>query len=57
MIGQISTAIAGEKLNIANMISKNKGDFAYSVLDVDGDASAVKSAIEAIDGVVRVRII
>ena len=57
MIGQISTAIAGEKLNIANMISKNKGDFAYSVLDVDGDASAVKSSIEAIDGVVRVRII
>ena len=57
MIGQVSTAIAGAGLNIANMLSKNKGDFAYSILDVDGAADSVKAAIEAIDGVVKVRII
>ena len=57
MIGQISSAIAGAGLNIANMLSKNKGDFAYSILDVDGAADGVKAAIEAIEGVVKVRII
>ena len=57
MIGQVSTAVAGANLNIANMISKNKGDFAYSILDVDGAADGVKAAIEAIEGVVKVRII
>jgi len=57
MIGQVSTAIAGAGLNIANMLSKNKGDFAYSILDVDGAADGVKAAIEAIEGVVKVRVI
>ena len=57
MIGQISTAVANSGLNIANMINKNKGDFAYSILDVDKNADGIREAIEGIDGVVKVRVI
>ena len=57
MIGQISTAVANSGLNIANMINKNKGDFAYSILDVDKNADGIKETLEGIDGVVKVRVI
>ena len=40
------------------MISKSKGDWAYSMLDVSEAVSAeLVAQLEAIDGVVRVRII
>lgn len=45
-------AISG---NVENMISKSRGDYAYTIFDVAGEADADK--IAAIDGVVRVRVI
>ncbi len=57
MISQITTAFANANINIANMISQNKGDYAYTILDVDAAADGVKAPLEAIDGVVRVRIL
>ncbi|MBQ2967020.1 MAG: phosphoglycerate dehydrogenase [Clostridia bacterium] len=57
MISQITTAFANANINIANMISQNKGDYAYTILDVDSAADGVKASLEAIDGVVRVRVL
>ena len=40
------------------MVSKSKGDWAYTILDVDAaidDAS--KAELEAVEGVVKVRVI
>ena len=53
------TAVLGEAgVVIANMTNKSKGDNAYTVVDVTGDVTdAVVSAIDAIDGVWRVRVI
>ena len=40
------------------MMNKSKKDYAYSILDVDGDATdEIKSEMEAIDGVIKVRVI
>ncbi len=52
---EVLAAITGAGLNVANMASASKKDYAYTMLDVTGDADAAK--LEAIDGVIRVRVI
>jgi D-3-phosphoglycerate dehydrogenase len=39
MLGQISTTLAESGLNIVDMINKSRGDLAYTLVDVDGEAS------------------
>ena len=57
-LSQISNQVAKEGLNIENMLSGSKNDVAYTILDVNGDVNeAVKNDMEAIEGVIRVRII
>lgn len=52
------TTILGQKgINISNMINKSRGDYAYTVLDVASATDDVKSALEAVDNVFKVRII
>lgn len=58
MIGQLTAILADENYNIANMLNKSKGDWAYSMLDVDKKPSAdVIHKMKEIEGVVRVRIL
>lgn len=58
MVGQITTALASEKINIANMINRHKGDFAYNIIDTDSEIhDGVKEALSAIEGVIMVRLI
>jgi len=58
MVGQITNTIAGNNLNIVDMVNKSRGDIAYTVLNFDDDVSdALKTSIEDIDGVIKVRII
>ena len=56
MVGQISTALAEAKLNIANLLNKSRGDVAYALIDVDGRLpESVLATIRAIPGVLSVR--
>lgn len=58
MIGQFTSLLAKEGVNIPNMINKSRGDYAYSLLDLDVAANeALVGKLEAIDGVLKVRII
>lgn len=58
MIAAITAAAADNGLNIANMVNASRGDFAYTMLDVNGDVSgAFADSITKIDGVIRVRVI
>ena len=43
--------------NVENMLSKSRGDYAYTILDVSGADKADADKISAVDGVVRVRVI
>ena len=43
--------------NVENMLSKSRGDYAYTILDVAGADKADADKIVAVDGVVRVRVI
>jgi len=60
MAGRVLAGLAGsapgDKLNIAGMINKSKGDFAYNIVDIDGGVQeTVIEEIRAVDGVIRVR--
>ena len=58
MIGQITAVLAADNVNIANMMNKSRGAYAYTLLDMEGslDAEAVKR-LEAIGGMYKVRLI
>ena len=58
MVGQITTVLAGEKINIADLLNKSKGDLAYNIIYVDGTVNgAVVQKLKGIDGVIMVRVI
>ena len=58
MISQLSTAIASEGVNVADMVDKSRGDFAYAIIDLDHAAtSELADKINDIDGVIKVRVV
>ncbi len=57
-ISLLSGALAKEGINIENMQSKSKKEYAYTILDVTGDVNdASAEHIEALSEIIRVRII
>ncbi|MCI5856619.1 MAG: phosphoglycerate dehydrogenase [Agathobacter sp.] len=58
MIGQYTTILGAEGINVADLSDKGKGDFAYAIIDVDSPVTEdVVTKLSAIDGVLRVRVI
>lgn len=55
MIAQFSTVISTDGGNIITLVNKSKGDYAYSVIDIDKEIPY--KDIENINGVLRVRVI
>lgn len=58
MLSQFTGVFAAEHVNISEMSSKSKGDYAYTMLDLDMSATTVSvEKISALEGVIKVRII
>ena len=58
MIEKITRMLADNKLNIADMINKSKGNIAYNIIDVEGDTNGdLVKKIQSLDGIVAVRVI
>lgn len=58
MIATITDTISKDGVNIASFEDKNRGEIAYSIIDCDNAVSdRVANDINAIDGVIRVRVI
>ena len=58
MVGQITTVLAAEKINIIDMMNKSAGNLAYNIIDVDGEASDLLiDKIRKIEGVLMARLI
>jgi D-3-phosphoglycerate dehydrogenase len=56
MVGQISTALATAKLNIADLLNKSRGDLAYTLIDIDGVMpDSVIEQVRSITGVLAIR--
>jgi D-3-phosphoglycerate dehydrogenase len=58
MVGQITTVLAADRINIADMMNKSAGDFAYYIIDIDGDVSQTQvEKLRKIEGVIMARLI
>ena len=59
MIASITTVLAQDNVNIANMTNKNKGKYAYTMIDIDSEEFKAETLadLKAIDGVTRVRLV
>jgi D-3-phosphoglycerate dehydrogenase len=56
MVGQISTALAGASLNIADLLNKSRGEVAYTIIDTDAPVpAAIVAQVRAIHGVLAAR--
>jgi D-3-phosphoglycerate dehydrogenase len=56
MVGQITTVLAEQKINISDMINKHRGDIAYNIIDVESKIDCLDK-VKAIDGIIMARII
>ncbi|MED1471475.1 phosphoglycerate dehydrogenase [Bacillus salipaludis] len=62
MVGQITSAISSYDLNIADMVNRSRGDYAYTMIDIDNEVNgdilpAIEEKINQIEGIVTARII
>lgn len=57
-IGHLTSVCGETDLNIENMLSKSRGDYAYTILDVSGNVTPdALAAISALKEIIRVRMI
>jgi D-3-phosphoglycerate dehydrogenase len=58
MLGLISETLGHAKLNIHDMVNRSRGDYAYTVVDLDSPAPEdVRRKVAEIDGVLMARIV
>jgi D-3-phosphoglycerate dehydrogenase len=59
MVGQISTCLAGAGINIADLLNKSRGEYAYTLIDADGGAvdDTLVARIRQIEGVLSARVV
>jgi D-3-phosphoglycerate dehydrogenase / 2-oxoglutarate reductase len=62
MVGQITLAISSYQLNIADMVNRSRGEYAYTMIDIDNKVNGdiipgLVEKINQIEGIVTARII
>lgn len=58
LIGQITSVVAAEGINVSDMVDKSRGDYAYAIIDLDASATeALVQDLEAVEGVIKVRVV
>ena len=57
-LSQFTAAVAAENINISDLVNRSRGEYAYTMLDLDHPTpSAVIEKLQKIEGVLRVRVI
>ncbi|MBZ5749309.1 MULTISPECIES: phosphoglycerate dehydrogenase [Metabacillus] len=62
MVGQITSALSNYNLNIADMVNRSRGNYAYTMIDIDNEVNgdvipSLEEKINQIEGIINVRII
>ncbi|MBM7602349.1 D-3-phosphoglycerate dehydrogenase [Metabacillus crassostreae] len=62
MVGQITQAISSYNLNIADMVNRSRGEYAYTMIDIDNKVNGdiipqLEDQIKQIEGIVTTRLI
>ena len=56
IIAGLSAAVSARGINIANLLDKSKGDYAYAIIDIDAQTDdELTDALKDVPGVLRVR--
>jgi len=58
MIGQITPLLAHANINIADMLNRSKGDYAFNIIDIDGEADEmIINQVKQVPGVIMLKTI
>jgi D-3-phosphoglycerate dehydrogenase len=57
VLGHVLTVLADHNLNVIDMVNLSRGDFAYSIIDIEEHDAGVMSAINATEHVIRARLL
>ena len=58
VISLITALLADRSINIANMVNKSRGEYAYTLLDVDCDnLEGIETEINSLENIIKVRVI
>ena len=58
MVGQVTTLLASEGINISDLLNRHRGDLAYNIIDVDGvPGPQTMERIRAIEGIIMARLL
>ena len=58
MLNQITAPFTDANINIADLLNRSKGDYAYTMVDVDDEINTgIIDTIKGIEGVIRVRVL
>ncbi|MDF2951294.1 MAG: D-isomer specific 2-hydroxyacid dehydrogenase NAD-binding [Anaerocolumna sp.] len=58
MLKQLTEVMSADNINIGNMVNKSKGDYAYTIIDIEtADTKSIEEKLNLIDGVLKVRVI
>ena len=58
MVSQLTQSLSKFNINIAGMANQSRGEYAYTIIDIDNDVHEnVEAMLKAVDGVIKVRII
>ena len=58
VLGHVLTVLADHNINVIDMVNLSRGDFAYSIIDVENEpGTGVMSAINSAEHVIRARLL
>ena len=58
MIGQLTSVLASEGVNVSDMVDKSRGEFAYAIIDCDhAITDALLEKLNNVEGVIKVRVV
>ena len=58
MVGQITTVLAKDNINISELLNKHKGDYAYNIIDTEGVVDPrIVDKLKEIEGIIMARMI
>ena len=57
MISKITQPFTDADVNISDLLNRSKGDFAYTMVDVEQSTDEIIENIKNIDGMIKVRVL
>jgi len=57
VLGTVLSVLADHNINVINMVNLSRGEFAYSIIDIEASDAGVMGAINKAEGVIRTRLL